>query len=177
MSMAVEMARDTVRQRLWARDRLMSAARGVEASRLTEEMGMGQGTLLRTIEHLMLADEVWVAALEGDADVVLEQDAYADLAAIGAAWPAVDARWLACAGALTEARLGGTVRRTSRLMNTSYEVRVCDVLMHVSTHAMYTLAQAANMVRRLGGEAPQTGYSLWAVEGKAQPGAVSSRLW
>ena len=166
MSVAVEMARDSVAQRLWARDRLMASVRGLDASRLSEDMAMGQGTLLLTLEHMLQAEEVWISVLEGDGAVKVTPGTLTSLEAIEAAWPGVDARWAQSMYELTEGRLGETVSRTSSLMQRTYALKVRDVLLHVSTHAMYTLAQAANMVRRLGGEAPSTGYAAWVVEGK-----------
>lgn len=164
MSVAVQMAQETVAQRLWSRDRLLVAARGVDPVLRTEVVQMGQGTLMRTLEHMLLAETVWVSALEGDGAAVLKPDTYTDMEALDSAWPGVDARWAAFMAGLTEAGLGETVSRTSVMMNRTYELTVRDVLLHVSTHHMYTLAQAANMVRRFGGDAPSTGYAAWAVE-------------
>ena len=94
MSLAVQMARETVAQRLWSRDRMLDAVRGVDPVLLTEVVEMGQGTLLRTMEHMMLAEAVWIASLEGDGAVVYQRDTYTSLAAIEEAWPRYDRRWL-----------------------------------------------------------------------------------
>lgn len=173
MGVGVTMARETFTHKVWSRYRLLDAVRPLEPALLREPMAMGQVSLLRTVEHLLMADVVWVSALEGDASVVVGQDEYESIEEIEAAWPAVDARWKAYIDTLTESKLDETVRRTSKLLGRTYEVRVRDVVLHVSTHHMYTLAQAANMVRKVGGEAPATGYALWAVEGRDEDEAGS----
>ncbi|MEM8834454.1 MAG: DinB family protein [Planctomycetota bacterium] len=164
MSEAVRLIREMHDHRLWSRDALLASARTLSAEAMDTPFEMGQSTLLRTIAHLYGAEAVWIDALEGHAATGVDDESLPDLASVEAAWPAIDARWAAYLKALTEERLADRIERDSKVLGRRYTILARDVLVHVCTHHLYTLAQASNMLRRLGTDVPQTGTASWAMD-------------
>lgn len=164
MSQAIRVIREMHEQRLWSRDAMLASARTLDAEAMNTTFEMGQGTLLRTIAHLYGAEAVWIDALTGNAATGVDDESLPDLASVESAWPEIDRRWSVYLDDLTEDRLAERIERDSRVLGRRYTILVRDILVHVCTHHMYTLAQASNMLRRLGAPVPQTGTAFWAME-------------
>ncbi|MEM1185145.1 MAG: DinB family protein [Planctomycetota bacterium] len=164
MNTSVDVIRDMHAHRIWARQKLLAAARGLDQARVTEDMNMGRGSLLFTIAHLLEAETVWIEALEGQSGRAVDDARYGSLDAVEQAWTATDARWTTYLDSLTEERLSAKIERFSGALQRTYVLLARDALVHVCTHQMYTAAQAANMIKRLGGAAPAMDFAWWAME-------------
>src|SRR5262245_49622267 len=145
---------------------LLDAAERLGEPELSRPRPIGQGSLRQTLLHLYGAEYVWLGALEGDADATTPGDvpgrlpgnqqgdgAVTTLADLRERWAALDARWDACLAGLTAEALDGTVVRVRRIAGgspTPIGTSRADALLHVCTHAQYTVAQAVNMLRQAG---------------------------
>lgn len=151
--------------RRWANRQLWEAAEQLTPEELREEHPVGQGSLWRTLTHLLAAEYVWLEAMLGNEDPLLPGDTagglpgnqrgdapFESLASLLTYWRQLDVRWQDYLSQLSEPLLDQIVRKSSTTLGpgTYREVRRGDVLLHVCTHAQYTTAQAVNMLRRLG---------------------------
>ncbi len=164
---AVELVRRLHEHRQWANGRLLDAAGGLSDGALRESYPIGQGSIWRTLLHLMAAEYVWLEALEGNESPTLPGDVpgrlpgnqegenrIASFDELRRQWAALDERWAAHLDELTEDALDETVFKTSTSSGAGrrHGTRRADVLIHVCTHAQYTTAQAVNMLRQAGVE-------------------------
>lgn len=152
---AMENAIDVIRRlhghRLWMRRRLLDATAELTSEQWLHAFDIGRGSLWSTVEHLYVAELVWITALEGTPDMPVQGNLpEADLTALHAAWQPVDQRWSTYLNALTTQRLADPIERYSALWQRHYTTHAGDILLHVATHAAYTTAQAMNMLRHLG---------------------------
>ena len=75
----------------------------------------------------------------------------ADVESLARAWDALEARWQALLGGLTDEDLDRpVVRIRPSAPDKPLTSRLSDVLLHGGTHAYYHTAQAINMMRHLG---------------------------
>ena len=128
-------------------------------------MAIGQGSVWKTLTHLVAGDYVWIEALCGNDDPLLPgdspgrlpgnqagADAIASLDELRAKWRELDDRWNGYLRTLTDDSFEEIVYKisTSSAFGKRHATRRADVLLHVCTHAQYTTAQLVNMLRQLG---------------------------
>ena len=162
---AAELLRRLHQHRIWVNRRLLDAARPLTDEQLRRPLPIGQGSLWKTLTHLLAAEYVWLEALLGDEQPLFPGDApnalpgnqtgQAALASLGeleSRWHELDRRWTEYLDALTGDALDDLVYKvsTSSGAGRRHGTRRADVLLHVCTHAQYTTAQAVNMLRQLG---------------------------
>lgn len=150
---APDLIRRLHQHRRWANGRALAACRALDAGQLARPLPIGQGSVLATLTHLYAAEFIWLAALEGDPNPPPPAAFRFDgLGALEAAWAALDARSGAYLYAITPEAMARPVakRSTSSGAGRTFTTPAADVLLHVCTHAQYTLAQLNNMLRQLG---------------------------
>ena len=148
--------------REWVNHRLLKAADSLSDEQLRQSFAIGQGSLWKTLAHLYAAEYVWLDALHGKEQSVAPGDvagklpgnqegdgAVGSLDELKSKWSDLDARWRAYLDGLTTARLDDVVYKL-RSSGGRFAFRRSDILIHVCTHAHYTVAQAMNMLRHLG---------------------------
>ena len=153
--------------RQWATHHLLKAAAPLSDEQLQRPLAIGQGTLWRTLCHMYAAEYVWLEALLGNADPLTPGDLPGQLpgnqAGEGRAetldelierWSTLDTRWNAYLDDLTAEMLKQAIvkKSTSSYAQQTVGTSALDIVLHVCTHAHYTLAQAMNMLRKLGVE-------------------------
>ncbi|MFW6058642.1 MAG: DinB family protein [Phycisphaeraceae bacterium] len=156
---SIDLIRRLHEHRMWCNDLLRQAAAALDDRQLRQPFEMGRGSLWATLVHLYSAEHVWIEALEGHASTALtEADAFETFEALCETWTALDQRWRKYLHALTADQLDQPVRRVSTSSGAGrlWTTPAYDVLLHVCTHAQYTTAQAANMLRHLGVKPPDT---------------------
>jgi uncharacterized damage-inducible protein DinB len=119
------------------------------------------------LTHLHAAEYVWLEALLGNESARLPGDLPGQLPGnqqgegsltgmedLRQKWASLEQRWLAYLAALTPEALDEVVFRvsTSSGQGVRFGTRRADVLLHVCTHAQYTVAQVVNMLRQSGVE-------------------------
>ena len=151
--------------RMWANARLLESANSLTPDQLRSEFAIGQGSVWRSLTHLMAAEYVWLEALLGNESPLMLGDAVGQLPGnqagenpIGSLgdlmilWGELDGRWSDYLESLTESSLKEIVYKTSSISGAGKRQGTIrsDVLLHVCTHAQYTTAQLINMLRQLG---------------------------
>lgn len=150
--------------RAWVNQKLLAAAASLDDRQLQQPMAIGQGSVWRSLLHLHAAEYVWLAALEGNEAGVLPGDVpdqlpgnqaghggIQSLGELQQRWQALENRWSGYLARLDAASLDELVyRRPAR--GPRRVTRRLDALLHVCTHAHYTVAQVVNMLRQLGAQ-------------------------
>ncbi|MEX1042637.1 MAG: DinB family protein [Pirellulaceae bacterium] len=151
--------------RQWVNHRLREAVRPLNPEQLRRPLAIGQGSVWKTLTHLLAAEYVWLEALLGNPSPTMPGDlpgrlpgnqegegALQTLEELATAWQELDARWNQYLGGLTDDALEEIVHKTSTSSQPGqrHGVKRSDILLHVCTHAQYTTAQLTNMLRQLG---------------------------
>lgn len=162
---AVEVVRRLHAHRMWVNSKLISAAETLTDDQLKQGFAVGQGSLWKTLLHLYAAEYVWLEALSGNEQPLTPGDlpnkipgnqagdgAMTSLSELRQRWAELDKRWEAYLAGLTESAFDEQVYkvRTGFGDPQRHGTPRSDVLLHVCTHAQYTVAQAVNMLRQLG---------------------------
>jgi uncharacterized damage-inducible protein DinB len=164
---AVALIRRLHQHRSWVNERLLAARAPLSDEQLRRPFLIGQGSLWKTLLHLYAAEYVWLEALLGDENPLLPGDLSGRLpgnqegtggvtgfADLREKWATLERRWSEYLAGLTPEALDELVykRSTSSGLGKRFATRRADVLLHLSTHAQYTTAQAVNMLRQTGAE-------------------------
>lgn len=167
---AIELIQRLHRHRAWVNGNLLTAAADLSDEQLQSPFAIGQGTVWKSLTHLYGAEYVWLEALLGNEESVTPGDlpgklpgnqqgegGLTGLADLRRKWSELEDRWTGYLAGLSPAALEDVVYRKSVSLGTRIGVRRSDVLLHVCTHAHYTVAQVVNMLRQAGVERlPQT---------------------
>ena len=161
---AADLIRRLHQHRMWVNQRLLEAVRPLSDERLRQSFAIGQGSVWRTMTHLLAAEHVWLEALLGNESPVMPGDVSGKLPGnqegegtirsldeLASKWGELDQRWNQYLSSLTDDDLDEIVYKTSTSSGRGkrHGTRRADVLLHVCTHAQYTTAQLMNMLRQL----------------------------
>lgn len=153
--------------RAWVNRNLLEAATLLSDQQLRSPFPIGQGAIWKSLVHLYAAEYVWLEALLGDEDPLVQGDLpgklpgnqmgenrIAGLDELRALWAAQEQRWADYLDALDPESLEDIVfkKSTSVLVGNRFGTRRSDILLHVCTHAQYTTAQIINMLKQCGVE-------------------------
>ncbi|WP_439629579.1 DinB family protein [Gemmata sp.] len=160
---ATEMLQRLHQHRAWVNGNLLAAASALSDEQLRAAFPIGQGSVWKSLLHLYGAEYVWLAALQGNEAAVapgdvpgklpgnqLGEGGIADLPDLRQKWEALERRYTDYLAGLPPEALGEAVTRYSLALQTRLSLRRSDVLLHVCTHAHYTVAQVVNMLRQCG---------------------------
>ena len=151
--------------RTWVNSNLLNAAVTLTDTQLQAPFQIGQGSIWKSLVHLYAAEFVWLEALLGNDDPLVQGDVPGKLPGnqqgeggitglddLGQKWSALDQRWLTYLASLTPESLDDIVykKSTSSGLGKRFGTRRADILLHVCTHAHYTAAQVVNMLRQAG---------------------------
>jgi uncharacterized damage-inducible protein DinB len=162
---ASDLIRRLHQHRMWVNRQLLDAVQNLNKEQLRQPMAIGQGSVWKTLTHLLAGEFVWLEALCGNENPLLPGDspgklpgnqeadgAIASLDEFRDRWHTLDERWNDYLPRLTDESLDEVVYKisTSSGFGKRHGTRRADVLLHVCTHAQYTTAQLLNMLRQLG---------------------------
>lgn len=162
---AADLIRRLHQHRMWVNHRLLDAVRPLTDDQLRQPFAIGQGSVWKTLTHLLAAECVWLEALIGNETPVMPgdapgklpgnqegEDAIRSLDELACRWDDLDQRWHEYLDAVSDDNLDEIVYKTSTSsgLGKRHGTRRADVLLHVCTHAQYTTAQLVNMFRQLG---------------------------
>ncbi len=124
----------------WANGILYEAASGLTPEELRADKGAFFGSLLNTLNHILVADRVWLHRLTGEGmlPTALDQTLYGDFEPLWQARREEDARISAYVASLTEAMLAETftfspIGKTERI-NQKRGVTLSHVFNHQTHH-------------------------------------------
>src|SRR6516162_1087880 len=155
---SVELLQRLHQHRAWVNNNLLAAATNLSDEQLRTPFQIGQGSIWKSLLHLHAAEYVWLEALLGNDDPLLQGDVPGRLPGnqqgeggitglddLRQKWSSLAQRWAGYLAALTPAALQEIVYRKSSL-GQRFGTRRSDVVLHVCTHAHYTAAQVVNML-------------------------------
>jgi uncharacterized damage-inducible protein DinB len=168
MSMnAVELLQRLHQHRAWVNGNLLTAAAKLSDEQLRSPFPIGQGSVWKSLLHLYAAEYVWLEALLGNDDPLVQGDLPGKIPGnqqgqggisgpedLRQKWSALEQRWAGYLASLTSESLEELVykKSTSSGLGKRFATRRGDVLLHVCTHTHYTAAQVVNMLRQTGAE-------------------------
>ena len=160
---AVQLVQRLHQHRQWVNAKLLDAAQKLSVEQLHQRFEIGQGSVWKTLTHLYAAEYVWLQALNGNENPVAPgdrpgklpgnqeaDDAAASLSELKARWASLDTEWNTYLADLTDDSLTQLSAKVSSLSGQRSTTARGDILLHLCTHAQYTVAQAVNMMRHAG---------------------------
>jgi uncharacterized damage-inducible protein DinB len=153
----------------WANRRLYQACEALSETEYMRERGSFFGSLHATLNHILVADRIWVARIEGwtPPNLKLDQILYGDLIGLKVARVAEDEHIRIMVGAITQQRLGQPLDyRDSR--GDRFEAPLRLVLGHFFNHQTHHRGQAHGLLSQT--EAPPPTLDLIAFFRQQQAG-------
>lgn len=153
--------RHVLRHNDWANQELLRAACILDEALLDRPIDVGPGSLRRTLMHILNGEQVWLRRCRGESETPWpdesQKPALGALAEHFAKHVAERDRFL---DGLDAARLSREqVYRDSK--GSLFRATLGDELFQALHHSIHHRAQAVNIVRRLGGAAPELDYMMW----------------
>lgn len=144
----------------WANGRIYDAADDLTDEEFNRDVGVFFGSMMRTLNHLLTADRIWMKRFtgEGDAPTSLDAILHRALPVLRMAREAEDKRIIDWVGALSEKALAGrfTYMTVSDMRTVSQ--RLAPALGHVFNHQTHHRGQAHAILTILG--RPSLGLDL-----------------
>jgi uncharacterized damage-inducible protein DinB len=150
--MTAEHFRFLARYNTWINEQLYAACANAPDRERKADRGAFFGSLHGTLNHLLLADRVWMGRFEDEPYVApgLDAELYSDFAPLRAARIAEDARIVRWAEQLDDHTLAGTLRYTS-LVNPAPRAYVYwQVATHFFNHQTHHRGQASGLLTQMG---------------------------
>ena len=136
----------------WANRLIYAAAAELTDAELRENRGAFFGSLLATLNHILVADRVWMKRFtrEGDAPTALDTILHGDLPALTTARNAEDERIIAWIDSLSEERLRADLTYTPLTNPTVITQKLAPTLGHFFNHQTHHRGQAHATLTALG---------------------------
>ncbi|MBX3359353.1 MAG: DinB family protein [Phycisphaeraceae bacterium] len=153
----------------WADTRVLECSQGVVDEGLDRVIGMGPGSLRRTLLHIHAGEATWLRRwMDGREGGVAEPKwpAESERVGIGALRERFTATWASrdgFLGSLAEGDLG-RVQAYRDSKGGVFRATLSDMVLQACLHSHHHRAQAVNMLRQVGGEAPEVDYMMWVRE-------------
>ncbi len=137
----------------WANHLVYAAAAELTDAELRQSRGAFFGSLLSTLNHILVADRIWMKRFtrEGDAPASLDMILHDDLPALAAARIAEDARIIAWIDGLSDERLAAALTYSPVVNPTVITQKLAPTLAHFFNHQTHHRGQAHATLTALGG--------------------------
>ena len=139
----------------WANARLYAAARALPDGQYRKNVGAFFGSLHGTLNHLLVADRIWLRRFtgEGEAPTQLNAILHGDLASLEAARNAEDARIIRYVGGLTEEAIDRDLDYAN-MAGARHRNKLMHLLTHLFNHQTHHRGQAHAILTVLGVQEP-----------------------
>lgn len=136
----------------WANAAMYEAAAGLREEEWDRPMGAAFGSLCGTLNHVLVADRIWLKRFtgEGAAPAALDTILHRDLASLRAARGAEDARILGWIDSLTDKHLAGRFTYVTVTDMRTISQRLAPALAHFFNHQTHHRGQAHMILTALG---------------------------
>jgi len=140
----------------WANTRLYDAVTTIDAQDYHAPRGAFFGSLHGTLNHVLVADRIWLRRLTGEGEMPASLDAilYDDFGSLRAARERDDARILGFVEGLDEASLEGTISYRTMTNPTDVTEPLGPTLFHFFNHQTHHRGQAHCLLTQITGDAP-----------------------
>lgn len=145
----------------WANDQLLLACGQLGDGKLDQAFDMGLGSIRATMMHIVIGEDTFLKRAQGEVEAKWGDEAErANVAIMKERLDDTRRRREAFFKTLSDAGLPKKrVYRDS--YGSLYATTLGDLLFQVCTHSMHHRAQVVNMLRRVGGKAPELDYIYW----------------
>src|SRR5690606_32965900 len=136
----------------WANAMVYDAAAALSEEELNRNAGAFFGSLIATLNHVLVADRIWLKRFtgEGVAPAKLDTILHADLAMLRAAREAEDERILGWIDSLSDKALAGRFTYTTVTDMRTVSQRLAPALAHFFNHQTHHRGQAHTILTTLG---------------------------
>jgi uncharacterized damage-inducible protein DinB len=166
--------RTFARYNRWANARLFAAVVALGEEEYRADRGVFFRSMRGTLNHLLVADRLWLARITGEAGpglpTRLDAILHDDRDALAAARAREDERIVAVVDGLDEGRLAARLRYRTTL-GCEHEQPLAEVLAHLFNHQTHHRGQAHAILTGLGRQAPPLDLLLYQRETAARPAA------
>jgi len=140
----------------WANERLYEAAAALSEEELNADRGAFFGSMLGTLNHLLVADRIWVCRFVGDKNEPRDLNAiqHTILAELRAARKQEDQRIVEYIASLDDQSLEGTIKYRTTRTPTDMEQHLAPLLINFFNHQTHHRGQAHCILTGLKGDAP-----------------------
>ena len=148
----------------WAHERTLAASARVSHDDWERTVGGSFPSLRATLEHLFLAESIWISRWHGDAaGTVPELGDIPGAAVLRERWIALWKEQWRFVGGLGDDDFARKIDVRTRSGITARPT-IGDTIRHIVNHGSYHRGQAATLIRRLGAEPLATDYFLYCLE-------------
>ncbi|WP_207457287.1 DinB family protein [Azospirillum sp. SYSU D00513] len=149
----------------WANRRLYEGVAALSDAQYREDRGAFFGSLRGTLNHLLVADRIWLRRIEGTGPQPssLDEILFDGLDELRAAREAEDERMLRLVSSLDEARLE-SILAYRNFRGQEVEMPLGPVLTHVFNHQTHHRGQAHTLLSQFGREAPVLDFLYFLLE-------------
>jgi uncharacterized damage-inducible protein DinB len=140
----------------WADDTTFAALSQASPDQVSQDRGSSFKSLLDTLNHVYLAEVVWLKRVQGQTETKLaDLESPTDLGALGQAWPAVHKAWIDWSQSLSgEDWSKPLILRNSQ--GAEFMLPHWQLVLHLVNHGSYHRGQVATMLRQAGIKPPGT---------------------
>jgi uncharacterized damage-inducible protein DinB len=136
----------------WARDRLLEAIAPLAPEQFNRDTGSSFKSIRETVVHTYAAEWAWHARWQGNSPTaLLASDEFPDVAAVRAAWTALEAKMRVFLDDLGESGIT-RVFDYKLLSGQAGATPFWQMLQHVVNHASYHRGQVTTMLRQIGAQ-------------------------
>lgn len=126
---------------------------------MTDAVAQAMPQNLVTLQHMYLAQVVWLARVSGDEDAqIIHYTAPDNIDELSAAVRQIHGQWQQWAGELQDF---GTIIRHSNLKGEPFQMPAWQIVLHLVNHGSYHRGQVAAMLRANGFAPPATDLIIW----------------
>lgn len=136
----------------WANEQVFDAAAGLSEEEWQRETGAFFKSLMATLNHLLVADRIWLKRMTatGDAPKTLDVILHGDFAALRAARKVEDKRIIDWIGEVSDAALAGRFTYITVTDMRTVSQRLAPALAHLFNHQTHHRGQAHAILTTLG---------------------------
>lgn len=136
----------------WANRRVYEAAAALSESEFRQDTGAFFGSVQRTLNHILVADRIWMKRFTGTGEAPASLDAilFEDITALTHAREAEDERIISWIGGLSESALRASFTYSTISNPTVFTQPVHTTLAHVFNHQTHHRGQVHGILTALG---------------------------
>lgn len=143
----------------WANDLLYGAASALTEAQFAEDRGAFFGSVRGTLNHILVADRIWLARIEnaGPRPAALDELLFEGFDDLRAARVAEDERIIRVVAEMAEERFGGVLAYRN-IAGDHFELPMAQVLTHIFNHQTHHRGQAHGLLSQFGVKPPQLDF-------------------
>ncbi len=168
--MKKEMLQALCRYNQWMNEKLYAVCRGIPDALRKEDRGAFFRSMHGTLNHLLLADRVWMGRFTGQAFVVssLDQELYSDFETLWQERQKTDAAIAQWLESLTEAQLEAPFTFRTFTNPQEFTMPLWQVALHLFNHQTHHRGQLTTLMNQAGFDSGVTDL-LWMLLQEARP--------